>query len=127
MSTISPNPVTWFEIYVTDLQRAKTFYEAVFGYELKEEPTDGSFKAYRFPGQAPGFGAMGALMHHPMRQPSRQGNMIYFHCDDCQKRSALCAENGGRVHKEKWPIGEDGFIAIIEDTDGNVIGLHSFQ
>jgi len=125
--TMPMNPVTWFEIYTTDLERAKTFYEAVFGKVLSPEPTDGSFKAYRFPGTMPGAGAMGALMHHPMRTPSRQGNMIYFHCDNCSIRSQLAKENGGQIHREKWSIGKDGFIAIIEDTEGNVIGLHSFE
>lgn len=44
------NPVTWFEIYVDDLDRAKKFYEAVFGYSLIEDAADSSFRAYRFPG-----------------------------------------------------------------------------
>jgi len=44
------NPVTWFEIYVEDLTRAKAFYETVFGCTLLPEMTDGSFEAFRFPG-----------------------------------------------------------------------------
>ena len=37
------NPVTWFEIYVHDLARAKAFYEVVFDCALMPEQTDGSF------------------------------------------------------------------------------------
>lgn len=121
------NPVTWFEIYVDDLARAKMFYEAVFNFSLVPELTDGSFEAYRFPGAMPGTGAMGSLMKHPMRKPSHEGTMIYFHCDDCEVQSQLAVKNGGQIFKAKWKIGGDGFIAIIGDTEGNAIGLHSFQ
>jgi predicted enzyme related to lactoylglutathione lyase len=121
------NPVTWFEIYVEDLARAKIFYESVFHCSLIPEKTDGSFEAYRFPGGMPGVGAIGALMKHPMRKPSQEGTMVYFHCDDCQTQSELAKKNSGQVFREKWSIGQDGFIAIIGDTEGNVIGLHSFK
>ena len=57
----SMNPVTWFEIYVDDLARAKVFYESVFKYSLIPETTDGSFEAFRFPGAMPGNGVMGGF------------------------------------------------------------------
>ena len=125
--TSKTNPITWFEIYVEDLARAKFFYESVFDCSLIQEKTDGTFEAYRFPGQMPGNGAMGSLMKHPMRKPSLEGTMIYFHCDDCQIQSELVKKNGGQVFRAKWSIGQDGFIAIIGDTEGNAIGLHSFK
>jgi predicted enzyme related to lactoylglutathione lyase len=121
------NPVTWFEIYVEDLERAKVFYETVFACSLAPETTDGSFHAYRFPGGMPGIGAMGSLMKHPMRKPSTEGVMIYFHCDDCAEPIRLAKLHGGKMFKEKWSIGHDGYIAIIGDTEGNAIGLHSFK
>jgi predicted enzyme related to lactoylglutathione lyase len=40
---INTNPVTWFEIYTLDIERAKAFYEQVFSYTLEIQPTDGSF------------------------------------------------------------------------------------
>ena len=126
MTSIS-NPVTWFEIYVEDLARAKAFYESVFDCSLLPEKTDGSFEACRFPGQMPGNGAIGSLIKHPMRKPSLEGTMVYFHCDDCATQSELAKKNGGQVFRSKWNIGQDGFIAIIGDTEGNAIGLHSFK
>jgi len=125
--TPQTNPVTWFEIYVEDLARAKVFYESVFNCSLIQENTDGSFEAYRFPGGMPGNGAMGALMKHPVRKPSQEGTIVYFNCDDCQTQSELAKKNGGQVFRAKWSIGQDGFIAIIGDTEGNAIGLHSFK
>ena len=38
--TPKTNPVTWFEIYVEDLARAKAFYESVFNCSLIKEKTD---------------------------------------------------------------------------------------
>ena len=120
------NPVTWFEIYVNDLPRAKAFYEAVLGIELTPEASPGDFEAYRFPGGMPGFGAMGALMKHPKRLPSVQGTLVYFHVDDCAVVLERARVLGAPIHRDKWSIGADGFIAIIGDLHGNAIGLHSF-
>jgi predicted enzyme related to lactoylglutathione lyase len=121
------NPVGWFEIYVDDLERAGGFYSSVFERQLCSAPTDGTFEALEFQGQMPGSGAMGALMKHPMRKPSSEGTMVYFSCEDCAKTSELALQHGGVVHKPKWSIGDHGFIAIIGDTEGNAIGLHSFK
>ena len=52
---------------------------------------------------------------------------MYFHCDDCEILSARAQINGGQVFQAKWSIGKDGYIAIIGDTEGNAIGLHSFK
>jgi predicted enzyme related to lactoylglutathione lyase len=121
------NPVGWFEIYVDELDRAQKFYEAVFKAKLIPLPSDGSFDALMFPGEMPGSGAMGALMKHPMRGPSLEGTLVYFSCNDCLTESNLVSENGGQIFRPKWCIGENGFIAIVGDTEGNAFGLHSFN
>ena len=120
------NPVGWFEIYVDDLERAGRFYSTVMERQLSLAFTDGTFEALEFQGQMPGSGAMGALMKHPLRKPSLEGTMVYFSCDDCAITTELAIQNGGSVYKPKWSIGHQGFIAIIGDTEGNAIGLHSF-
>ena len=120
------NPVGWFEIYVNDLARAGRFYAAVLERPLRAAPNDGTFEALEFEGQMPGSGAMGALMKHPMRKPSSEGTMVYFSCVDCAKTSELALAHGGQIFKPKWSIGEHVYIAIIGDTEGNAIGLHSF-
>ena len=124
---LQKNLVTWFEIYVDDMHRAKAFYETVFNCQLIEEKIDDTIEAFRFPGGMPGIGAMGALMKHPLRKPSKDGTIIYFHCEDCEGTSQKAKDNGGEIFRVKTSIGQDGFIAIIADSEGNVIGLHSFQ
>jgi predicted enzyme related to lactoylglutathione lyase len=125
--TATTNPVTSFEIYVDELERARSFYEAVFICTLIPEKTDGSFEAYRLPGGMPGNGATGCLMKHPMRKPFQEGTLVYFHCDDCEILSVPAQRNVGQVFKAKWRIGKDGYIAVIGNTEGNAIGLHSFK
>jgi uncharacterized protein len=41
--------------------------------------------------------------------------------------AARAVANGGRIFKDKFSIGQYGHIALVEDTEGNVIGLHSMQ
>lgn len=53
--------------------------------------------------------------------------MIYFSCADCAVEAKRAAQNGGRIFKEKFSIGQYGFIALVVDTEGTMIGLHSIQ
>jgi len=53
--------------------------------------------------------------------------MVYFACEDCAVEAGRAAEFGGKVEREKMSIGEFGFVAIMRDTEGNMIGLHSNQ
>lgn len=71
-------------------------------------------------------GAAGALVK--MEDcPSGGGTLVYFSCADCATEASRVVASGGRVMKPKLSIGEWGFIALIFDTEGNVIGLHSMQ
>jgi len=53
--------------------------------------------------------------------------IVYFSCVDCAVEAGRAAANGGRIFKDKFSIGQYGYIALVEDTEGNVIGLHSMQ
>jgi hypothetical protein len=59
--------------------------------------------------------------------PGGGGTMIYFGCDDCAVEAGRVEAAGGRVERPKFPIGEYGHIAIVVDTEGNVVGLHSMR
>lgn len=122
------NPVGWFEIYVQDMPRAKTFYETVFQVEL--QPLEASVKGMEmltFPMEENLYGAPGALAR--MNGVPSGGNsvLVYFSCADCAVEAGRVAAAGGEVEVHKMPIGEHGFIAIVQDTEGNMIGLHSLQ
>lgn len=123
------NPVGWFEIYVQDIPRAKAFYEAVFETKLVELPNPdpiefGEMEMWTFPMSMENYGAAGALIKMP-GCPSGGSTLVYFSCDDCAVELERALQYGGTVFKGKQSIGENGFIAMVVDTEGNMIGLHS--
>ena len=120
------NPVGWFEIYVVDMARARAFYEAVFGVALAELESPG-MEMWAFPMLPERPGASGALVRMPGFPMGGNNIVVYFSCADCAVEAAKAAESGGTVHKEKMSIGQYGYIALVVDTEGNMIGLHSMQ
>ena len=120
------NPVGWFEIYVQDMDRAKAFYAKTLEVTFQKlESPDLEMWAFPFNMEAPG--AAGSLVKMEGKDSGSGGTIIYFSCADCAVEAGRAAQHGGKVVKEKFSIGEYGFIAFVEDTEGNMIGLHSIQ
>ena len=129
-------PVGCFEIYVQDMARAKTFYQNVFQGTLASLPApptpeaespDVEFEMLSFPMIREDYDAPGALVHMEGVPSGGSGTMVYFSCEDCGVEAARATEAGGSVFRRKMPIGEYGFIALVHDTEGNLIGLHSMR
>ena len=118
------NPVVWFEIYVQNMERAKTFYESVFQVKL-ERVNKPELELWSFPMSMDLAGASGALIK--MEGVSSGGNstLVYFSCEDCAIEEARVSEHGGSIQRSKMSIGEYGFISLVIDTEGNMFGLHS--
>ncbi|MFZ1574149.1 MAG: VOC family protein [Chromatiaceae bacterium] len=120
------NPVGWFEIYVQDMGRAKAFYDCVFAVQLQKlESPD--LEMWAFPMQENGPGAMGALVRMEGCPSGGNSTLVYFTCADCAIEAKRAKENGGQIFKDKFSIGQYGFISLVNDTEGNMIGLHSMQ
>ena len=130
------NVICWFEIYVSDMDRAKKFYNAVLGTQFTDAPAP--------PGEAPSgmkmsfFSKMeegstavsGALVQMEGMSGDKgtmPGTMVYFPCMDCAVEESRVTAAGGQVHQPKMSIGEYGFCSICLDTEGNTIGLYSMQ
>jgi len=126
---MSKNPVGWFEIYVDDLARAKTFYEAVFevNLEVLGDPNDSSIQMLAFPSDMEKYGATGALVKMEHVLAGGGGTLVYFSCDDCAIEASRVKKAGGSIQKPKMAIGEYGFISLAVDSEGNMIGLHSME
>jgi predicted enzyme related to lactoylglutathione lyase len=129
MATTTPqsNPVGWFELYVSDLERAKTFYQAVFKRPMEDlsTPPGGDTQMCAFTMNPNGWGAAGALVKSPKMSPGSGGTLVYFSSPDCAVEAERAKTHGGRLLQPKTSIGQYGFIAIVQDTEGNTIGLHS--
>ncbi len=123
------NPVGWFEIYVDDMERAKAFYEAVFEVSLEKIEDVGNMGVtmWSFPSSMEQYGAGGALAQMEGVRAGGNSTMVYFSCDDCANEESRVVDAGGNIIHPKFSIGEYGYISIMSDTEGNMVGLHSMK
>jgi predicted enzyme related to lactoylglutathione lyase len=115
--------INWFEIFVADLDRATRFYETALGVQLRRETFAGTQMSVFASGPD---GVGGALVQDPTRKPSAEGPLVYLNAGG--KLDAVLgrvAAAKGAVVLPKTDIGEPGFIAIVQDSEGNRVGLHS--
>ena len=126
------NPVVHFEIYVADMARARAFYQAVFDVQLEPmpSPTPGvEMEMWFFPMDKENgmnyYGAGGSLVKMAGFTPGSGGTVVYFGCEDCAVQAERAVANGGSIQQPKMSIGEHGFCAMVQDSEGNLIGLHS--
>jgi predicted enzyme related to lactoylglutathione lyase len=117
------NPVVYFEIPVLDLKRASTFYSKVFETTLTQDVIDGYQMAF-FESSAESFGATGALVVGDVYIPNHQGCFLYFGVESIDETVARALQYGGSVMYPKKSNGDLGFVAEIQDTEGNRIALH---
>lgn len=118
------NPVGYFEIPVNDLDRAIGFYEKVFGYDFERATVDGNEMAW-FPLDENAPGISGALAKGESYVPSTAGTLVYFSTDDINQTLDKANASGGKTLYPKTSIGELGWVAEFEDSEGNRIALHS--
>ena len=116
--------VNWFEIPTIDLTRAKDFYEYVLGVSLSLQEI-GPLKMAWFPMIEGAPGATGALMQAEGYIPSHEGTLVYLSTDDIDAALNRVVEKGGKVIRGKMAIGEYGFTAAFEDSEGNRVAFHS--
>jgi predicted enzyme related to lactoylglutathione lyase len=118
------NALNWFEIPVSDFERAKKFYETMLACELMEMPfPDGRY------GMLPADmenGVGGAIVQGDGFTPSDKGSIIYLNGgDDLSIPLSRIEAAGGKIVLPKTSIGGNGFMAHFIDTEGNRVALHS--
>lgn len=125
------NIITWFEIPVSDIDRAKTFYETILNIEMVKR-ADGNDEAVFFPFnpdiiQATSGRVTGVLSKSERNAPSSNGTVVYINASpNIQTVLDKVEQAGGKIIAPKFSI-PAGFIAIIIDTEGNKVGLHAEQ
>jgi len=119
--------VGWFEIPVSDLDRAISFYQKVFDCTLHKLDM-GDFQMAMFPGEGGGKGAEGSLVYNKefYKTSNLAGTLIYFSSEDVSIELAKVEEAGGTVPIPKKIISpEYGYMGVFLDSEGNRIALHS--
>lgn len=125
------NAINWFEIPVADFDRAKKFYETIFSYQMPENQMGQSkmgFFLYDFKAGKIG----GAIVYNPeLYTPSNNGTLVYLNCQpDLQIVLDKVETAGGRIIAPKKIISPEqnlGYWALIIDSEGNKVALHSMN
>lgn len=120
------NPVGWFHIPVTDMARAIKFYSDVFGFAMTPMGgMEGEFAFFPSDEKLPGIAGM--LVRHNDCKPSATGTLVHFESPSglLDNELKLIEKAGGKIMKPKTSTAPHGFYAFVQDTEGNVIGIHS--
>jgi len=115
----------WFELPAIDMDRAKGFYASIFDVTMGDPfEMNGSIMCF-FPYEPEVEGATGTLIQQKSYTPSHQGTLVYFSVKEIDEVLARVESAGGVIINPKKSIGEQhGFVAHLEDTEGNRVGLH---
>jgi len=121
-NTEARNALNWFEIAVSDMDRAKKFYSHVLNSELTTEDffgTEMSILPYQD-------GVGGSLMKSENHKPSTEGSVVFLNAGpDMAPYLTKVEEAGGQTVMPRTAIGPNGFIAVFLDSEGNKVGFHS--
>ncbi|MDT0553815.1 VOC family protein [Urechidicola vernalis] len=123
------NAVNWFEIPVTNYERAKTFYNTILNLEIQDYHMPEKNMEYgMFPYDMQGNGVGGAIVKMEGLNPSSDGSTVYLNGgDDLSVALEKVESAGGTIIMPKMDIDENGFIAQFIDTEGNRVALHSMN
>ncbi len=120
---INSNAVVYFEIPVTDVKRAISFYQGVFDLEFEIDYIDHNEMAI-FPFSEKQRGISGALVKGEIYVPSLKGTLIYFNTTEIDITLSKAVERGAKILYPKTSNGIWGYVAEFQDSEGNRIGLH---
>jgi predicted enzyme related to lactoylglutathione lyase len=120
------NMINWFEIPVSNIDRATAFYANILDCELQQAEMMGMKMAFL---PADESAVSGALVQGEDCNPSTSGALVYLNGgNDLQTTANRVEAAGGKLIVPKTQISpEFGFFALFIDTEGNRIGLHSMN
>lgn len=120
------NSLNWFEIPVSDFERAKKFYSTIFDYEMPANQVGPNMLGF-LPVERGGIG--GAIAHGPTYKPGTNGILVYLNGGkDLSVVLQRVEGSGGKVEMPKTLITNAlGYVAIFLDSEGNKVGLHSME
>lgn len=120
------NMVGWFEVPVTNMERAKVFYDTVLNVDSMVQDFAGTLMGW-FPFAEGKSGASGSLIQNEAYKPSdTKGVLVYFSSADVNNELNRVEAAGGKIIQPKTQISPDiGYMALFIDSEGNRMALHS--
>lgn len=119
--------ITWFDIPTEDFDRAVRFYSDILGKEIRVDTYVGQKLGF-FP--MDGMEGVGGDLVPPGsgNRPCANGTRVYLSCQGIiDEVIGRVEKSGGKIIMPKSKLGDVGYIAMIMDTEGNTVGLHSFK
>jgi hypothetical protein len=119
------NSIVWVDIPAQNLDRAIKFYSAILGTPVTKQEYPG-FVIGLLPHQEGKEEVSGCLFTKADEKPADHGPLIYLNAQGRLDQAVAAVESyGGTVLQPKHPIGPHGFRAVVLDSEGNRIALHS--
>ncbi|GJM32140.1 MAG: glyoxalase [Saprospiraceae bacterium] len=119
------NAINWFELPANNFQRAVKFYQEVLDTELSYFE-NGDLQMGFFPTDNNGVG--GCITYGNGNKPHAEGSLVYLNGgEDLTNPLDRVESAGGKVVMPKTSIGENGFMAIFMDSEGNRVAFHSMK
>lgn len=109
--------ITHIDIPVSDMEAAKAFYSALFGWQIAAPPGFEDYPMWQAPNEISGGGLA-------PRSPEFSQPRSYVEVDSIDETLAAAVARGATVLMAKEPISETSWWAVLADPDGNVIGLY---
>lgn len=122
-----PNNLASFAIHVDDVDRARRFYEAVFGWVFEPWGPPGFYLIHTGDEADPGIQGLMHQRHVPRAGTGLNGVEPTFAVDDLDRVIAAVEANGGRITFPKSPIPTVGVLVRFEDTEGNDMGAMAYE
>ena len=116
--------MAYFEVPVDSLTRAKKFYSEVLGWTFEKTKTPVPMEYLEIhtgPEQKNTINAGGMYQRTP--EMSLKGIMNYVQVENIDQTLAKVEKAGGKIVGQKMEIPKVGFLAFIEDSEGNMFGL----
>ena len=122
-----PANLASFAIHIDDLDRARSFYQAVFGWEFEPWGPPGFYLIHTGTPDSPGITGLMHARHQPRSGTGLNGFEPTFAVDDVDAVAALVEANGGTITFAKSVIPTVGALIRFLDPEGNDIGAMAYE
>jgi predicted enzyme related to lactoylglutathione lyase len=120
------NSLNWFEIPVSNFERAKKFYSTIYDYEMPARQMGPNMMGFLLVEKG---GIGGAIVQGEGYKPSQEGALVYLNGGkDLSVVLKRVESAGGKIVLPKTKITDElGYFAIFIDIEDNKLGIHSME